>query len=81
MEGREEDRKGPWNCDTDPTSSRLAVKIPGGERERDGNDKTSSVNIKSSLLADVCADNFIQPLQTPATLVCFFNMTFYFQCS
>lgn len=30
MEGREEDGKGPRNCDTGPTSSRLAVKIPGG---------------------------------------------------
>ena len=40
-----------WNCDTDPASSCLAVKTPGGKQER--NDKTSSINILSTLLADV----------------------------
>lgn len=68
MEGREEGGKGLWNCDKDPASSCLGVKIEG---ERHENDKSSSVNIKSSLVADVCTDNFIQPLLTPAPFVYF----------
>lgn len=40
-----------WNCDTDPASSCLVVETPGGKQER--NDKTSSINILSTLLADV----------------------------
>lgn len=40
-----------WNCDTDPASSCLVLETPGGKQER--NDKTSSINILSTLLADV----------------------------
>lgn len=68
MEGREEGGKGRWNCDRDLASSCLRVKIEG---ERHENDKSSSVNIKSSLVADVCADYSIQPLLTPAPLSVF----------
>lgn len=69
MEEREEGGKGLWNSDRDPASSCLPVKIEG---ERHENDKSSSVNIKSSLAADVRAENFIQPPLTPAPFVCFF---------
>lgn len=40
-----------WNCDTDPASSCLVLETPGGKQER--NDKASSINILSTLLADV----------------------------
>lgn len=65
------EREGPWNCDTDPTSSCLRVKIPGGERGRHQNDKTTSVNIMSSLLADVCRQ-FHAAAADSAPFVCFF---------
>ena len=67
-----------WNSDTDPASSCLPVKTPGGKQER--NDKTSSINILSTLLADV-----YRQFHTTATdsllFSLFFYMAFYFLSS